>query len=317
MSDQNNKNPDEIEADIERTRTQLGDDVEAITYQLSPERYREQLRERTKGVQSAVTQGLTGAVDDAGARSKRAGRGCLERMEDDPLPLVLAALGVGILALGGALGGSQGSDSGNEVDLEYPKDRFPQDRPGGGGNLRNSLSGPDYGRTVGDTPRDAGALSGEQDLPTEGVDEYDYTGGGPRYNYDEARRDAKREAYGAKRGLVRLVGDHPLIAGSIITLAGMAVGLSVPSTKQEDKLMGRESDKFKAKAERAAHQAEDVAAKSYKSAKGTAKEEADRQDLNEGRESTRNAGQRVQNVAEETAKDVKDTAEEEAEKKGR
>ena len=325
MSDQNNKgsdnrDADDIEANIEKTRTQLGDDVEAITYQLSPERYKEQLRQRTEGVQSAVSQGLTDAVDNAGAYSKRASRGFLERLEDDPLPAVLVALGVSVLAIGGAF---SASGSGDELDLEYPSDRFPQDRPGGG-SLRNSLRGPDYGRTVGDAPN-AGALSGDQNLPTEGVDEYDYTGDGPSYDanygadYDEARRDAerraKREAYEAKRGLVRLVGDHPLIAGSLITLAGMAIGLSAPSTRQEDQLMGRESDKFKAQAERSARQTKKVAAKSYKSAKNTAKEEADAQDLNEGRASTRGAGSKVQAVAEEATKDAKNTAEEEAEKK--
>ena len=322
MSDRNDKDPnnrdaDDIEANIEKTRTQLGDDVEAITYQLSPERYKEQLRQRTEGVQSAVSQGLTDAVDNAGAYSRRASRGFLERLEDDPLPAVLVALGVSVLAIGGAFSASSSED---ELDLEYPSDRFPQDRPSGGDNLRNSLRGPDYGRTIGDAPN-AGALSGDQNLPTEGVDEYDYTGDGPGYDPidDEARREAerraKREAYRAKRGLVRLVGDHPLIAGSIITLAGMAIGLSAPSTRQEDELMGRESDKFKAKAERAAKQAGDVAAKSYERAKETAKEEADRQDLNEGRASTRNAGQKAENVVEEAAKDARETAENEAEKK--
>ena len=311
MSDQNNRDADDIEANIEKTRTQLGDDVEAITYQLSPERYKEQLRGRTEGVQSAVSQGLTDAVDNAGAYSRRASRGFLERLEDDPLPAVLVALGVSVLAIGGAFSGS----SDDELDLEYPSDRFPQDRPGGG-NLRNSLRGPDYGRTIGDAPN-AGALSGDQNLPAGGVDDYDYTGDGPSYDpdYDEAQRKARREAYQAKRGLARLVGDHPLIAGSIITLAGMAIGLSAPSTRQEDQFMGRESDKFKAKAERAAKQTKNVAAKSYKSAKETAKEEADRQDLNEGRESTRNAGQKAEKVVEEAARDAKDTAQSEAEKK--
>ncbi len=318
MSDQNNKDADnrdadDIEANIEETRTQLGDDVEAITYQLSPERYKEGLRKRTEGVQSAVSQGLTDAFDNAGERSRKASRGFLERLEDDPLPAVLVALGVSVLAIGGAFSGS----SDEELDLEYPSDRFPQDRPDGD-NLRNSLSGPDYGRTIGDAPN-AGALSGDQNLPTEGVDEYDYTGDGPdygNYNYDR-QRQAKREAYQARRGLARLVGDHPLIAGSIITLAGMALGLSAPSTRQEDKLMGRESDKFKAQTKRSARQTKRVAAKSYKSAGDTAKEEADARGLNEGRESTRDAGSRVQAVAEEATKDAKNTAEEEAEKNKR
>ena len=84
MSDRNDKDPnnrdaDDIEANIEKTRTQLGDDVEAITYQLSPERYKEQLKRRTEGVQEAVSQGLTDAVDNAGAYSRRASRGFLER----------------------------------------------------------------------------------------------------------------------------------------------------------------------------------------------------------------------------------------------
>ena len=324
VSDQNNnRGPDDIEADIEKTRTQLGDDVEAITYQLSPERYREQLRQRTEGVQSAVSQGLTDAFDNAGERSRRASQGFLERLENDPLPAVLVALGVSVLAIGGMFSGPSAPDndrSSDEIDLEYPSDRFPEDRPNNmtrsslyNSGLRNSPNGPDYGRTIGDAPN-AGALSGDQNLPTEGVDDYDYTGDGPSYD-DEARREAKREAYRAKRGLVRLVGDHPLVAGSIITLAGMALGLSAPSTRQEDELLGRESDKFKAKAERAARQTKNVAAKSYKSAKETAKDEADKQDLSEGRESTRNAGPKAQNVAEKAAKDAKDTAEDEVEKK--
>ena len=309
QNNQNNKNPDEIEAGIERTRTQLGDDVEAITYQLSPERYREQLRERTQGVQDAVSHGLTGAFDNAGERSRRAGQGFLERLEDDPLPVVLTVLGVSVLTIGGLLGGSKNSGSNREVDLEYPSDRT---------NLYNSPSGPDYGRTIGDAPN-AGALSGDQDLPTEGVDEYDYSGSSTFYDNsadsEDYRREAERQAYQTKRGLVRLVGDHPLITGSLITLVGVIAGLAVPGTRQEDELMGDASNQFKARAERATHEARDVAAKSYQSAKDTAKDEADKQDLNEGREASRDTGSKVKNVAEKVTKDAKDTAQNEAEKK--
>ena len=306
---QNNKNPDEIEADIERTRTQLGDDVEAITYQLNPERYREQLKERTQGVQDAVSHGLTDAFDNAGERSRRAGQGFLERLEDDPLPVVLTVLGVSVLTIGGLLGGSKNSGSKRKIDLEYPSDRT---------NLYNSASGPDYGRTIGDAPN-AGALSGDQDLPTEGVDEYSYRdtssgsyGGGA--DSEDYRREAERQAYQTKRGLVRLVGDHPLITGSLITLVGVIAGLAVPGTRQEDELMGDASDQFKARAERATHEARDVAAKSYQSAKGTTKEEADKR-LNEGREASRDTGSKVKVVAEKATQDAKDTAQDEAKKK--
>ena len=304
MSDQNNKDAnnldaDEIEANIEQTRTQLGDDVEAITYQLSPERYKEQLRQRTEGVQSAVSQGLTDVVDNAGEYSRRAGKGFLDRLEDDPLPVVLVALGVSVLAIGGAFSAARTEDAGAEVDLEYPADRWPEDRPTGQSDLRNSLSGPDYGRTIGDVDR-AGPLSGDRELPAGGVDAYDYSSGPDIGDY-------RRQTYETKRGLVRLVGDHPLVMGSIITLAGVAAGLSFPTTQREDDLMGRESDRVKA-------QAGNVAVKSYQSAKETAKEEADNQNLSEGR-STRNAGPKVQRVAEEAAKDAKETAEREAKRK--
>jgi hypothetical protein len=106
------ENPDAIRQDIEQTRAEMSETVEAIGYKADvPSRAKDAVSEKVENVKSAVSgtatrakQAVTGATDRAGAATpsrgevKRAGRQAVGLAKENPLGLAIGAVAVGFLA---------------------------------------------------------------------------------------------------------------------------------------------------------------------------------------------------------------------------
>ena len=108
--------PDQIRADIERTRAELSDDVDALTEKVSPSRVAERQTQKVKDAVGGVKDKVFGVADDARdtfsdkAGSVREGAGSVKesameaphqvkrRAEGNPLAAGLVAFGVGLFA---------------------------------------------------------------------------------------------------------------------------------------------------------------------------------------------------------------------------
>jgi hypothetical protein len=101
--------PEEIRVEIEQTRVELSETIDAIQERLSPEHLKEQatsaVREATVG---KAEQAVSGATDTA----KGVGATMLETIKQNPLPAALAGIGLGWLVLKSRSGGSGGQSSG-------------------------------------------------------------------------------------------------------------------------------------------------------------------------------------------------------------
>lgn len=100
--------PDEIRADIERTRRELGGDVDALADKVSPSKMMERQTDKLKGAVTSVRERIMGAADDAGSSLSDAGSSAAEHVGDmkdrvvakaegNPLAVGLVAFGVGML----------------------------------------------------------------------------------------------------------------------------------------------------------------------------------------------------------------------------
>lgn len=96
--------PDEIRAEIERTRAELGSDVDALADKVNPSKIVDRQVDKVRGAFGSVRDRLFGAADDAGSSLSDAGAQVgdvkdrvVAKAEGSPLGVGLIAFGVGLL----------------------------------------------------------------------------------------------------------------------------------------------------------------------------------------------------------------------------
>lgn len=96
--------PDEIRADIERTREGLGLDVDALADKVSPSKMVDRQMGRVRGALGSVRERVMGAADDAGSSLSSAGSHvgdvkdrAVAKAEGNPMAVGLIAFGAGLL----------------------------------------------------------------------------------------------------------------------------------------------------------------------------------------------------------------------------
>jgi gas vesicle protein len=96
--------PDEIRADIERTRQELGSDVDALADKVSPSKIVDRQVDKVRGAFGSVRDRVMGAADDAGSSLSDAGAHVgdvkdrvVAKVEGNPLAVGLIAFGAGLL----------------------------------------------------------------------------------------------------------------------------------------------------------------------------------------------------------------------------
>ncbi|KQQ06252.1 MULTISPECIES: DUF3618 domain-containing protein [unclassified Rathayibacter] len=96
-TDYSNKTPEEIRAEIERTRLELGGDVDALAEKVSPSAIAQRQTDKVKSAVGSVRDRVMGAAHDAGD-SVSGGAGSVKgKAEGNPLAVGLIALGAGML----------------------------------------------------------------------------------------------------------------------------------------------------------------------------------------------------------------------------
>jgi gas vesicle protein len=103
-----NESPEAIRADIERTRRELGGDVDALADKVSPTKIMERQTNKVKDAIGSVRDRVMGAADDAGSSLSHAGSSAVDgvgdvkdrvvaKAEGNPLAVGLIAFGAGLL----------------------------------------------------------------------------------------------------------------------------------------------------------------------------------------------------------------------------
>lgn len=96
--------PDEIRANIERTRSELGSDVDALADKVNPSKIVDRQVDRVRGVFGSVRERVMGVADDAGSSLSGAATSVgdvkdrvVAKAEGSPLAVGLIAFGVGLV----------------------------------------------------------------------------------------------------------------------------------------------------------------------------------------------------------------------------
>lgn len=90
-SQTNEKGPDEIRADIARTRAEMGETISSIKEKLSPEHFKEQIREKV--IESTAVKAKK-IVQVTGEKTREIGSTILETIKHNPIPIGLIGMGL-------------------------------------------------------------------------------------------------------------------------------------------------------------------------------------------------------------------------------
>lgn len=218
----------EMEQEIARTREALGSDLDELAWHLSPERFRSQAQTSVQRAQDAVTQSVVELSEKLTERAKSGGSGLSQTLERHSLPVTLVGLGVAVLAVGG--GGTRrstergwGSAPRAAASVNATDPYRPSARAGHAVPTQPATSGGEgfHTRSRFDS---VGAYDPGYDGPY-GRAETPFSDDLTRSREELPKRGAGRRA----RGLSGLLERNPIVAGAVTVLAGIAVGLTLPS----------------------------------------------------------------------------------------
>lgn len=292
---------DEIRADIVRTRSDLGETLDRIQERLNPQHLKEQAKDAVRG---ATIGKAEQAVSTARDSAKGAFDTMLDTIKQNPVPSAMAAVGLGWLWMksrsDGQTNGWQGRDSrewngtyGN-YGYQYGGDygygggrEFGSQESGGGGMLERAKSGAGgamgavsdtagnvadrAGETFGQAAEQAKGAAGQVAGVAQG------TAGQVAGFAQGAAGQARQGVEGMGSQFRRMLNERPLAVAGIAMAVGAAIGLALPETPQEDRLMGstRDSlmDQAKAAAEETQHKLQAVAQEAQQAASDAADEQ--------------------------------------------
>jgi len=291
-----------IQRDIQHTRAEMSETLDALGHRLSPNYIKEQVK------------------DSVRSTAHDAGTSMLDTIKTNPIPSLIAGLSVGWLIM---KAGKSDDDRayydrhyragyyGPEYGRGYASGREPY--PYGGGyaegqswagqaayEAREGAEGAAHGARewAGDVAEEARERVGEAAHEArEWAGDVAHEAG---HLAQEAAHDIQRYGRRATNWLEHTMEENPLAAGALAIAAGALVGLAVPETRQEHRLLGPTSDRIK-------EQAQHLAEEKIEQVKAVADETV---------EQVKEGVQEVTSTTREEAREVARTAEQESRRQG-
>jgi len=247
--------PAEIRENIEQTRAELDGTLGELQERLSPSNVKEQVRESVKETiqetKTALRAATVGRVEtmirDTGSTLNEARQSIWTTIRENPVPAALSAIGLTWLFLnrGGSEGGRRYASRGryesgfepDEYGRGYVEDRDLGSRAGSAVRQVKERASD----VVESAQQKAGELASTASETAERV-------------VDRAQVQARR----VEHVVSRWMDDNPVAFGAVALAAGTAIGLALPRTEKEDRLLGSARDTVVDRAQELASEAVDT-----------------------------------------------------------
>lgn len=246
------RSPQEIEREIERTRARMSNNIDALGDKLSPDNLKQQAKDAIAGKAQDV-------VANVGDQARQTGSRVVDFITENPLPVATVTLGA--IWLFTMRKGSQGEVSGDRMArFAYtgPERREPNGRDRLGRRLIDHAES--VRRTVGHKAHAASERAGEL---THELQE----------RAGELETSAKERARDARGGLERMMQENPLALAAGAAVIGLALGMLLPETEPERRAMGPTRDQLADRASTVAERVKDAAVEAGREVKDTLQEE--------------------------------------------
>ena len=272
-------------AHIEQTRSGMSETIDAIQEKLSPSTLAHQAKETVKDatIGKATTMfsnagdAVSTTVANTGETAKGFGSTMIETIRHNPVPAALAGLGLGWLLMSGR---RQGSDAASyrshsyappgynrQYDYGYTP-RYESEQPS---SSTIGQAATDAQNMVGQAADSAGQLANQtQDAAGQAVSQVQDTAA-------QLGMQAQYQAQRAASGLQGMIEERPLAVAAGAVALGLAIGLSIPMTPQENRLMGETRDSLVDQAQQTVQETAQKVQSVAQETVGAAKEEAQQQ----------------------------------------
>jgi ElaB/YqjD/DUF883 family membrane-anchored ribosome-binding protein len=281
---------EEIKAGIEQTRNEMSHTIDAIQGKLNPQN----IVEQAKGsVREATIGRVEDMVNNATYTAKGASSSLMDTIKQNPLQAAVAGLSLGWLIM------KSRSSSGNQSNYRYDNIRGNYTQGYGQGldynynyeaqnkgryNYESQNRGDGIGQTVGRAGEKVGDVAGQVgqkagDVVGQVGEKAGDVVGGVQDKAGDIAWQAQHQAQRAQGQFERMLRENPLAVGAAAVVLGAAIGLAVPETEQEHKLMGEARDNVMDRAKEVAGDAMDKVKSVTGEVQQTVKEEAQRQGI--------------------------------------
>jgi gas vesicle protein len=267
----------EIRADIEETRAEMSETIEAIQERLSPqhlkEQAKEQVREQFQEVKATVREATIGKAEDmvrnVGDTLDDARYGLMETIRQNPIPAALVGIGLGWLFMNKRSGSSQRYGRsydqpryyrGTQPDYAYQQgytgrvntyadnyssnwaDQGERDARGTFNRVQETA-----GNVVNRAQETVGTIADRtQEKVGHAVSQAQETASNVASQTQEAvgyiADQAQYQAQRVEDRFQRALHENPLAVGAVALAIGTAVGFSLPQTERENELLGEARD---------------------------------------------------------------------------
>lgn len=289
------KRPEQIEREIEQTRSRLSRDIDELGNKLSPHNLKEEAK-------SAIKDAAQGAVSNVGEQARRTGSRLVEVIRENPLPVI--AVGAGVTWL--LTQRSRSNISGDRM-ARYAY-TGPERRQGDGWQSGRGIKDRVGEAVSGVKETVSEAASGVADKASELKDR-----AGERIG--DLGGQARSKSRRLKTNLEHAATENPLAVAIGAAVVGLGLGLLLPGTEREDEMMGSTRDQLVDRAEKTVERAKDAAVEAGREVKETVKAEIE-EHKPEVKEVVQQAGQAVKEQVKESARRVKNEAKDAARKPG-
>jgi ElaB/YqjD/DUF883 family membrane-anchored ribosome-binding protein len=246
------RSPQEIEREIERTRERMSNNIDALGDKLSPDNLKQQAKDAIAGKARDVAANV-------GDQARQTGSRALDFITENPLPV--AAVTLGAIWLFTMRRSGQGAVSGDRMArFAYtgPERREPNGPARLGRRLMDRAES--VRQAVGEKAHSASERAGEL---THDLQE----------RAGELGSSAKQRARRARGGLERTMHENPLALVAGAAVIGLALGMLLPETEPERRTMGSARDQLADRVSDVAGRVKDAAVEAGREVKDTLQEE--------------------------------------------
>jgi hypothetical protein len=260
-SSSDDRSPDEIERDIRHTRDEVSSTLDAIQSKLTPGQMMDQ----------ALNYMRSSLPADFG-------RNLNESVRNNPIPVALVGIGLAWMMMSGRRGSMMGSSSmGSSMDASSMGSSSlgsMQSSSMHSSSMSDSSSGGmmqgmrDSAQHMADRTREMTGSARERLSSTAAGarDSIASTAAGARDRMADIAHRSRDQMSRARAGMSQVIDEQPVVVGALGVALGAMLGAALPSTRQEDQLMGEMRDDLMARAgsmardyaDRAAGQARNV-----------------------------------------------------------
>ncbi len=253
----------QIEAEIEQTRAEMSETINAIQERLSPQHLAEQAKD-------AVYDATIGTA-------KGVGSNMLETIKQNPLPAAIAALSIGWLFRKSSSMNNQNSNQSRRYATQpyQPYQQYQPYEQYGYDTRYRSAAYDDRSAGITDRVGDVAENVKDRvgDVAENVKDQAQHMASNVRHQAEHYGDQAMEQVDEARDWLQHTMNTNPMALGAVAVAVGTAVGLALPGTPVENRVMGEARESLVEKVQETASQTIDKVQNVAKEVASTAEDE--------------------------------------------